>query len=164
MSSPPPIQDSQQLMKALYRNYNAYHQHPVNIAIHAVCVPLIILSMIGLLNLIPSPIPIGYFVPVVFITYYMVMCSRLLPVAMALFGVLIGVDQFLQYFATSFYWLINVLLFSVCWAMQFWGHRLEGNKPAFIENRNLLFHGPFMAAILALGHLFPRLIPFEMKS
>ena len=164
MSSPAPIQNSHQLMKAVYRNYSAYHQHPVNIAIHAVCVPLIILSIIGLLNLIPSPLPIGYVVPVAFIAYYAVMCPRLLPVAMVLFGVFIGVDQALQYFTSSIYWLINVLLFTVCWAMQFWGHRLEGNRPAFMDNRNLLFHGPFMAAILALGHVFPRLIPLQMKS
>ena len=151
-------------MKAVYRHYDAYHRHPVNIAIHAVCVPLIILSIIGLLNLIPSPIPIGYLVPVVFIIYYAVMCPRLLPLALVLFGVLIGVDQMLQYYALSFYWMVNSLLFIVCWAMQFWGHKLEGNRPAFMDNRNLLFHGPFMAAILALGHVFPRLIPLEIKT
>jgi uncharacterized membrane protein YGL010W len=164
MSNPAPIQASHELVKAVYRNYAAYHQHPVNIAIHAVCVPLIILSIIGLLNLIPSPIPIGYIVPVVFIAYYVLMCPRLLPVSAALLAVLIGIDQFFQHFASSIYWLINVLLFFVCWALQFWGHKLEGNRPAFIENRNLIFHGPFMAAILALGHLFPRLIPLEMKT
>lgn len=156
--------DNQQLMKAIYRNYNAYHQHPVNIGIHAACVPLIILSIIGLLNLIPIPIPLGYVIPVVFIAYYIVMCPRLLPFAMGLFGVLIGVDQFLHYSASGVYWLINVLLFFVCWVLQFLGHRFEGNKPAFIDNPKLLFHGPFMAVILALEHLFPRLIPLEMKS
>jgi uncharacterized membrane protein YGL010W len=154
MSSPVSTQ-ANHLMKAVYSNYNAYHQHPVNIAIHAICVPLIILSIIGLLNLIPSPISVGYFVPVAFIAYYVVMCPGLLPVAMVLFGVLIGVDQFLQYFASSVYCLINIMLFTVCWAMQFWGHSFEGNRPAFI--------GPFMAAILALVHLFPRLIPLDVK-
>jgi len=164
MSNPVTIPSSHQLMKALYQNYSAYHQAPVNIAIHAVCVPLIILSIMGLLNLIHSPIPIGYLIPVAFFIYYIAMCPRLLPLAMALFGVLIGVDQIFQHFASSFYELINILLFVACWVMQFYGHRLEGNMPAFVEDRNSLIHGPFMAAILALGHLFPSLIPLEMKS
>jgi uncharacterized membrane protein YGL010W len=158
------IQDNYRLMRAVYRSYGAYHQHPVNIAIHAICVPLIILSIIGLLNLIPSPIPIGSLIPMVFISYYAIMCPRLLTIALLLFGVLIGLDQLVQSFFSDSYWLINVLLFIICWVMQFLGHRLEGNKPAFIEDRTFLVHGPFMAAILAFGHLFPRLIPVEMKS
>jgi len=44
-------------------------------------------------------------------------------------------------------------LFVVCWILQFWGHKKEGNKPAFIGNKESGLHSTFMAPILVIRHI-----------
>ena len=136
-------------------DYESYHQDPVNIRIHLICVPLIMLSVLGVLNALPlslAGLGLGHFVAAVFFVYYLIFARKyLLPLAV-LFGLIIVADALLATLPLRYYVGINIVIFVVSWFFQFWGHRHEGNKPAFIDNKETGFHSTFMAPILVVRH------------
>jgi uncharacterized membrane protein YGL010W len=70
-----------------------------------------------------------------------------------MFAALFVVDFMLAKFSTQVYLSINILLFVVSWILQFWGHKKEGNKPAFLTNKETAFHSTFMAPIMVIRHI-----------
>ena len=59
-----------------------------------------------------------------------------------------------------FNWRLAVLLFLVGWALQFIGHAIEGNRPAFFKNPMYLLVGPWwlvrrVAAAVGLAKTSP---------
>jgi uncharacterized membrane protein YGL010W len=49
---------------------------------------------------------------------------------------------------------VGVGMFAVGWALQFWGHKFEGRKPAFVDDLNQLMIGPLFImteVLFALG-------------
>jgi len=140
----------------LISDYEIYHRNPLNIKIHVICVPLIILSILGMLNALPlawGPLRIGYIVCILYFSYY-VFCARpyVLPL-FAMVAVLIAVDFLLAKLPIRLYLSINVSLFVGGWILQFWGHKKEGNKPAFVDNKESGIHSMFMAPLLVIRHI-----------
>ena len=39
-------------------------------------------------------------------------------------------------------WLLSLILFVLAWIGQFWGHKVEGQKPSFLEDIQFLLIGP----------------------
>lgn len=140
----------------LISDYESYHQNPLNIKIHVICVPLIILSLIGMLNAIPiawGPIRIGHVVCALYFSYYIFYARPYALACFAMFVVLIAVDSQLAKLSTPLYLGIQISLFVVSWLLQFWGHKTEGNQPAFIANKESGLHSMFMAPILVIRHM-----------
>ncbi|KAF1959063.1 DUF962-domain-containing protein [Byssothecium circinans] len=151
------------------RFYGAHHHNPVNVGIHIVCVPAIILTFILLFTNTPSlPLPSWLSVPylplnagtvasVLYSTLYILME----PVAGALVApLLIGSAAYgnhltVTYGSTANYWAggINVL----SWIAQFIGHSVfEGRAPALVDNLvQALFLAPFFVwfeILFSLGY------------
>ncbi len=137
-------------------DYESYHKEPLNIIIHMVCVPLIILSIVGMLNAIPiawGPVRIGHIVCSLYFSYYIFYARPYLLSCLVMFAVLITVDFQLAKLSNQLYLSINIFLFIISWILQFWGHKKEGNKPAFIDNKETGLHSTFMAPILVIRHI-----------
>ncbi|KAF3051559.1 Alpha subunit of the F1 sector of mitochondrial F1F0 ATP synthase [Didymella keratinophila] len=151
------------------RFYGAYHHNPVNVGIHVLCVPPILLTAFLLLTNTPAvplpswlsipnlPLNVGTFGAVLYSTLYILME----PVAgTMLTPILIGATAYgnhltTTYGATANYWAggINV----ACWIAQFIGHgKFEGRAPALLDNLvQAFFLAPFFVwfeILFSLGY------------
>lgn len=123
--------------------YSVSHQNPTNKMIHNICVPVIFFTVVALL----WKLSIFLFFPVALaaIAFYYTMGKKV-----AILGaVMIGLALVLQ-FALGFGYIMLILLFAAAWAGQFYGHKIEGQKPSFLEDLMFLFVGPLWVAYPAL--------------
>ena len=141
-------------MKPIQNWLNEYaesHKHPVNIKIHWICVPLIMLSIIGLLANIQIHINVlsayhkfnhACIILVLFgcIYYYFLSKSLLL----GMIPVSIFMLMIISWLSTFSYplWLTSLIIFVISWAGQFYGHKIEGKKPSFFKDIQFLMIGP----------------------
>ena len=130
--------------------YGASHQNPTNKLIHWVCVPLIVLSVIGLLGSIPVPdfitsissrLNFGSLALILGIIYYAFL-SLPLAVGMILFSIAIVYVLHLMIGLDIALWKQSLAIFVVAWAVQFIGHEIEGKKPSFLKDVQFLMIGP----------------------
>jgi uncharacterized membrane protein YGL010W len=139
---------------ALLSEYGESHQNETNKAIHWICVPLIFLSVIGLIASIPSGIvqkimgegnPYANWATVllVLIIIYYASLSVLLTIGMMLFSVLcLMVVNMIVRIDIAPLWLVSIIIFAVAWIGQFYGHKVEGKKPSFLKDIQFLLIGP----------------------
>lgn len=133
--------------------YGESHQNPLNKTIHWVCIPWIMISLLGLLASIPSPfanpwLHWGTGLIAVAIVYY-AMLSVPLAIGMAVIGsIMLGITAGLAHLPMPL-WLSSLIIFVVAWIGQFIGHKIEGKKPSFFEDLQFLLIGPMwlLAAI-----------------
>ncbi len=140
-------------LDAFLAEYGKTHRHPVNLLIHKVCVPLIVLSTIGLLWCLPLGAWLGLdgrgafwingatFVLLPVMLFYAALGRRVF-VAMAIF---FGVGLALVAAADLAGWpllLLSAAVWVASWLAQFIGHRIEGAKPAFLDDLVFLLVGP----------------------
>ncbi|MBC8242853.1 MAG: penicillin acylase family protein [Verrucomicrobia bacterium] len=135
----------------LIARYESFHQDSTNRWIHFACVPLIALSLVGLLWGIKIPTALGdelsvtlnagaVFIGLVSVYYLFLSIGSL--VGMLYFGLAASVLSIsveaspLPLFATS------LTVFVLAWAGQFVGHGIEGKKPAFTEDVQFLLVSP----------------------
>ncbi len=130
--------------------YGESHRHPVNKALHWVCVPIIVLSVFGFLWSAPVPRQMVAFAPfvnwatlaaVAAVAYYMALSPALaigvvLPLALALLAI-----AALDTLAWPL-WASCLALFVLAWAGQFAGHAIEGRRPSFFKDLQFLMIGP----------------------
>ena len=142
------------------QDYAVSHRHPVNKALHWVCVPLIVLSVLGLLWSVPMPATLAARAPLLNcatlevgagLVYYAVLSPRL---ALAMVPVLALMLASLVWLAQSAppLWRTCVAIFAVAWIGQFVGHAIEGRRPSFFEDMQFLLIGP----LWLLGAAFRR--------
>jgi uncharacterized membrane protein YGL010W len=137
----------------LLAEYGQSHQNETNKGIHWVCVPLIFFSIIGLIASIPAgmlekispgnPHANWATVAMAIVLIYYVTLSIPLGIGMALFGALCLVTANL--IASSNIaplWLVCVVIFTLAWIGQFYGHKIEGKKPSFFKDIQFLLIGP----------------------
>lgn len=145
--------------------YARDHQHPLNQAIHKVCVPLIVLSLVGLLWSIPVPAEFPAISPalnwgttflLVAMVYYLILSVPLaLGMAPCVLLVVLGVS-WLETLPWPL-WLSSAVIFVLAWLGQFYGHLVEGRRPAFFRDLQFLMIGP----LWVLAALYRRLgIPY----
>lgn len=139
---------------ALLSEYGESHQNETNKAIHWICVPLIFLSVVGLIASIPSGIvqsimgegnPYANWATVVLvlIIIYYVSLSIFLTIGMALFSLLcLMIVNIIVRIDIAPLWLVSILIFVVAWVGQFYGHKVEGKKPSFLKDIQFLLIGP----------------------
>ncbi len=125
------------LQRAL-AEYKASHRHPVNVWIHRVCVPLIVVSLMGILKAIPGRIDWSWVLVVAGLIYISQFRSARLFAAFLLFFLL--VEKLLNFMIYPFWPSFGI--FVLAWAGQFVGHYVEGKQPAFMENLASFVLGP----------------------
>lgn len=128
--------------------YGESHQNATNKAIHWICIPLIMLSLLGLLYSIPFPVPnktcwLNW--ASVFMAFTLLFYLRLSPAIFAGF-IFIGIAMVYAVHSIAEAGL-PLLLLSVCvfvgaWVGQFIGHKIEGKKPSFFDDLQFLLIGP----------------------
>jgi uncharacterized membrane protein YGL010W len=120
----------------LFARYGESHRHPVNKAIHWICVPLITWSVVAALW---SFSPAAAYV---FIAAALVFYAWLSPaIAIGMLGVTAAMVIPLpllgpRTLATA------AAVFVVAWIGQFVGHVIEGRRPSFLQDLQFLLIGP----------------------
>jgi uncharacterized membrane protein YGL010W len=124
----------------LLAHYEESHRHPVNERIHFVAIPLIMLSLLGLLS---AAHPwLAYALLAASMVYY----ARLSFVFLAAMA-LVSTAMLAAVHAMGEHTLsISLTLFVTAWIAQFVGHRIEGRKPSFLEDLQYLWVGPMFVA------------------
>jgi uncharacterized membrane protein YGL010W len=144
-------------MRTLDHWLNAYgesHQNEKNKKIHWVCVPAIAYSILHLLTLIKIPflLNLGFIVGVGTLIYYSRLSWKLMLAVAAQYLIFSMIILFINTFSSDSPWMFPTIVFIVAWAFQFWGHKIEGKKPSFLEDLQFLLIGP----LWCLNHLFKK--------
>ncbi|MBM4292242.1 MAG: DUF962 domain-containing protein [Deltaproteobacteria bacterium] len=129
--------------------YGESHRNPTNKALHWVCIPLIMWSLVALVAHIPSPLA-GAGVDSAalllgLVSLYYLRLSRPLALGMALisaalWGLTRAAPAWLP--ADTPLWEAALWVFVLAWVGQFVGHKVEGKKPSFFEDLQFLLIGP----------------------
>ena len=120
----------------LLERYGEFHRNPANKAIHWVCVPLIVWSVLGV---IWSASPVATYVAVGAVMVFYLWLS--LPLALGMLVVLALMVWPLTLLGSRAL-IVSIAVFVAAWIGQFIGHILEGRKPAFLEDVRSLLIGP----------------------
>ena len=135
---------------ALLAEYSADHQHPFNRLMHSICVPLIAVSLIGLLWAIPVPqllaftprwLNFGTLALAGLTAYYLWLAPRL---GLGMLVAALAMVPLLSFAAEMPIplWLTALGIFTVGWIGQFVGHHVEGRRPSFFRDLRFLLIGP----------------------
>jgi uncharacterized membrane protein YGL010W len=140
------------------QEYGASHQDPVNKVLHWLCVPAIVLAVLGLLWAVPVPQAFSATSPwlnwatlgaAAALIYYLQLSPALAAGALAGFVVLLGVTHELARLPWPL-WLTSLVIFVIAWVGQFIGHAIEGKRPSFFKDLQFLLVGPLW--LLAAGY------------
>jgi len=142
--------------------YSSYHQHPVNVGIHMLCIPLIMFTWFLLCTNTPTLIPLPSWLTIpnldlnlgtLMATYYAIFYILLEPVAGSLIApILLGATAYSKHLTTVMPNPTNQIAFGIfcaSWIAQFIGHgAFEGRAPALFENLHMaLVTAPFFEVI-----------------
>lgn len=128
--------------------YGVSHRHPTNQLIHKICVPLIMLTVIGFFKLIPTPEAFQA-VPhlnwaTIFVTgcliFYLTLNFSMFVGMILLTAIMYAIV--LQLEAMGLLLSFSVIVFVLAWIGQFYGHKVEGKKPSFLQDLAFLLIGP----------------------
>lgn len=140
----------------LLAQYAETHQNPSNQLIHWVCIPLMLLSLIGLAWSVPFPhlaflgkyngfVNWASFL-IAFSGYYYYRLSPVLSYMMILlfFAVALVVVQLEKWSMTGgpALWLVCGLIFMLSVVAQFVGYKIEGKRPSLVQELRFLLIGP----------------------
>lgn len=144
-----------------FGEYQRSHSHPSNKRLHWICVPAIVMSIIGALWSIPVPAALAEFsawlnwatlVAGVAVVYYAVLSPPLAVGAAVVFIAMFAIVSVLEGLPWPL-WATSLAIFIVAWIGQFVGHAIEGRKPSFMEDIQFLMIGP----LWLLGFVYRRL-------
>lgn len=126
--------------------YGESHQNPTNKKIHWLCIPWIMISVLGLFGALPSPFDAGWMhwgtvVAGLAIAYY-ALISIPLAIGMAIISaIMLAIVQAISGLPMPL-WASSLGIFVIAWIFQFVGHKIEGKKPSFFEDLQFLLIGP----------------------
>jgi uncharacterized membrane protein YGL010W len=126
-----------QQIRTLFADYSAYHQTPGNKAFHRLGIPMIMLSLIGLLARVKlGPVDAAMLLIVLSEIYYLTIEWRLGALML-----LVSIGFYFLGLALPLW--VNATLFILGWIFQFIGHKVyEHKNPAFFRNFVHLLVGP----------------------
>lgn len=121
-----------------FERYGESHQNPRNEAIHWLCVPLIVWSVLALLW---SWTPIAaYLVILAGMGFYLWLSPSIALGMLAMIAVM--VYTLTLPWSRSTLLIAAIAVFVLAWIGQFIGHRIKGRKPKFLEDLKFLLVGP----------------------
>ena len=131
----------------LLAHYESSHRHPTNELIHFVAIPLIMLSLVGMIYWVHPWL--AYAFVGASLVYYarlsMVFLATMAVGSVLMFAIVMALGPSLLQ--------VSAAIFVVAWIFQFIGHKLEGKKPSFFEDIQYLWVGP----LFVLSKLFIKL-------
>jgi uncharacterized membrane protein YGL010W len=139
----PPVRKIDQLLAY----YGSSHTHPTNELIHFAAIPLIMLSLCGLMFALHP------WVAYAFIAASMVYYARLSGVFFISMVIWSAIIIALLHAMGSQVLIASIVIFVGAWIIQFIGHKIEGKKPSFFEDIQYLWVGP----MFVLSKLFIKL-------
>jgi uncharacterized membrane protein YGL010W len=131
----------------LLAHYAGSHRDPRNETIHCVAIPLIMLSLLGLLSALHPWV--AYAFVLASMVYYARLSTVWLLTMAALSALALGLVRAMGEDVLT----ISLTIFIAAWIAQFVGHKLEGRKPSFLEDLQYLWIGP----IFVLSKLYLKL-------
>ncbi len=120
----------------LFDRYGESHRHPKNEAIHWVCVPLITWSLLALPWWLS---PAAAYLSIGAATLFTLTLSFTIAIGMLAIAALMVYPLTQLGDATL---PVALAVFAAAWIGQFAGHRIEGRKPAFLDDLRFLLVGP----------------------
>jgi uncharacterized membrane protein YGL010W len=136
----------------LLAEYGDSHQNATNKAIHWICVPLVFLSVVGLVASIPANFlqdllngnSFAHWATVLLVAVFFYYVSLSLPLSLGMLLFSIGCLYAVRFLGGIGYplWLTSIVIFVAAWVGQFYGHRIEGKKPSFLKDVQFLLIGP----------------------
>ncbi len=141
--------------------YGASHRNPTNEILHWICVPAIVLAVLGLLWSLPVPARLSAtsawlnwatLVMLAALVYYSVLSPSLtVGIVIAFVGLLLIVHGLAS--LPWPLWITSLCVFVIAWIGQFIGHTLEGRRPAFFQDVQFLLIGPLWLLAAAYRRL-----------
>ena len=131
----------------LIAHYGKNHQHAGNEVIHFIAIPLIMLSLVGML------LALHPYVAYAFVATSMVYYVRLSAVFFVAMVVWSALTMAVVLMMGANVLPLSVAIFFGAWILQFIGHKIEGKKPSFFEDIQYLWVGP----LFVLSKLFGKL-------
>ncbi len=141
--------------------YGASHENPANKLLHWVCVPPIVLSVMGFLWSLPVPGAFAAASPwlnwatlaaAAALAYYFALSPALAAGVLLAFLVLLALTHSLAQLPWPL-WLSSLVIFIAAWIGQFVGHALEGKRPSFFKDVQFLLIGPLWLLAAAYRRL-----------
>ena len=138
-------------MKTIEENlaqYAAYHRDRRNIATHFFGIPLIVFAIVLALAVVSFPAgglaitPAAVAAVAASIYYFRLDAAFGAAMAVVLFAMCALASEATARLADGPVLGLAAALFTAGWALQFWGHRFEGMKPAFFDDARQLLVGP----------------------
>ncbi|MDF1821164.1 MAG: DUF962 domain-containing protein [Alcanivoracaceae bacterium] len=139
-------------------DYGDSHQNPLNQWIHFICVPVILISSLALLWLVP----LGSWLGLEGSAAYWVNGGTLLGVLAGIVYLRLGIGVFalmVAWFALSVAvimaiesagWSLGWIALAAwvaAWIVQVYGHKVEGKKPSFVDDLIFLLIGPIFVSV-----------------
>jgi len=133
--------------------YRKTHSNPTNALVHTICVPVILFASIGMLWTLPLWRWLGFHGPfaswvngatvvaLLTLVFYAVLSLRAVLYMTAIFAVCAAIVIAMQNADLPVLW-ICAGLWIAAWLGQFYGHHVEGAKPAFLDDVVFLLIGP----------------------
>jgi uncharacterized membrane protein YGL010W len=131
----------------LLAHYGESHRNPRNEHIHFVAIPLIMVSLLGLMWAAHP------WLAYAFVAASLVYYARLSLVFLLAMAVVSALALLLVQAMGARVLPISAGIFVAAWIAQFIGHKIEGKKPSFFEDLQYLWVGP----LFVLSKLFERL-------
>ena len=141
--------------------YGASHQNPTNELLHWICVPPIVLAVMGFLWSLPVPAAFAALTPWLnwatlvaagALLYYLALSARLAAGVLVAFAALLFVTRALAGLPWPL-WATSLVIFVLAWIGQFIGHAIEGRRPSFFKDLQFLLIGPLWLLAAAYRRL-----------
>ena len=141
--------------------YGDSHRHPTNKLLHWICVPPIVLAVLGFLWSVPVPAALAAISPwlnwatlaaAAAVIYYLLLSRSLGAGVLVAFVVLLAIVEWLGHLPWPL-WVTSLAIFVLAWTGQFIGHALEGKRPSFFKDLQFLLIGPLWLLAAAYRRL-----------
>lgn len=132
----------------LLERYAESHRNHTNEIIHFVCIPLIVLSLLGILWAIHPVLAIATTIASLY--YYLKLSPRFAVGMGVMSAIMLGILALMPNMTVL---PASIAIFVVAWIGQFVGHQIEGKKPSFFDDLRFLLIGP----LFVLSFLYRRL-------
>jgi uncharacterized membrane protein YGL010W len=133
-----------------FGEYGESHANPTNKLLHWICVPPIVLSVMGLLWSVPMPESIAAVSPwlnlatlvvAAAVVYYLALSPTLAVGVVIAFTLMLMLVNALAGLPWPL-WVTSIAIFVAGWIGQFIGHAIEGKRPSFMKDLQFLLIGP----------------------
>ena len=144
-------------LPALLGDYGAYHRDSRNRLTHYFGVPAIayavlILPALHTATLFGFTVEVDRLIVVPFVLFYLVLDLWLGLILAVVFALLCAAAEATTQLGTTVSTLVAGAVFILGWALQFFGHYLEGNRPALLTNLFQIVVAPiYLIAELSFG-------------